>query len=436
MRNLGLLAAMMFASIAAAQSRPLTLLKNIDGANAIAVGVLWSHGYDDDSAVECGLARVLAKCRLERAQRAVPGCLASGLHVGADYGLAFAVVGRADQKRALLFLKALIDEGSGEQWSDDQLALIVARIALAADDAEFLYPGSALLSRARKHLGRGTAIARPPVGIASAIAKLTPSRVREALRLPVPMCVACLGVIDADFAKSVEALPIPRLELSVRGAQACVEVSAGSGVSEVENDRADSPYVSVAFAVPPGRDRAAFALGIEVATARAFRRWRYRGLEQWARAPFVAWSWLHADALVQFSRRGEDPRQLLPGERPEAKASDEVRATKAELEMFLDDLRTVPPSKRELEIARNALRSRWRFAEAGEVSAWASEPATYPGRLQVLLLAAHHGVDVARLDTLTTDSVHAALKRVLQSERGSWHALLPASSLSYGYRRR
>lgn len=435
MRKLGLLVAMMLGSIAAAQSRPMTMLKSVEGANAIAVGVLWSHGYDDDFAEECGLAHVLARCRLQRAQREVPGCLASGLHVGADYGLAFAVVGRADATRALSFLTALLDEGSCE-LSDDELALIVARVALAADDAEFLYPGSVLLSRARKHLGQGTAIARPPAGVAAAIAKLTPDRVRDALRLPVPMCVACLGVIDADLAKAVAALPIPRLELPVRGDLACADVRVDAADSQVENDRADSPYVSVAFAVPAGGDRAAFALGIEVATARAFRRWRYRGLEQRARAPFITWSWLHADALVQFCRRGEDPRQLLPGEHPEALASSEVRATKSELEMFLEDLRTVPPTKDELEISRRALRSRWRFAEAGQVSAWAAEPATYPGRLQLLLLAAHHGVDVARLDTLTTDSVHAALKRVLQSGRGSWHSLLPANSKSYGYRRR
>ena len=435
MRRLRLSVGLLLATSAAAQHAPVYLLERVAGADALAVGVLWSHGYADDQSDECGLAHVLATCRLARANRAVPDCLATGLQVDADCALAFAVVGGGDGKRAEQFLTALLDEGSGE-LRDDDLALITARAALAADDAEFLYPGSVLLSHARRQLGQGTAVAQPPFGVASDIAKLSPGRIRAALREPVPGRVAALGQFDAAFAEAVKALPLPGRERNVRGDVGCIAGVELAAMQELEHDRVDSPYVSVAFAVPVGDERVAFALGVEIATARAFRRWRYRGFEQRARAPFVAWSWMHADAVVQFCRRGENPRQLLPGERPEATAGDETTATRAELEQLLEDLRTVPPSPQELEFSRAALRSRWRFAGPGEASPWAAEPAMYPGRLQVLLLATHHGVDVAKLDSVGPELVHAALKRVLQAKLASWHVLLPANSESYGYRGR
>ena len=435
MRSLNMLASLWLAAVVAAQPHQVVLVKRVDGANALSVGVLWSHGYADDAAGECGLVRVVLSCRLERARRAVPDCLASGMQVHADCGLAFAVVGGGDEKRAMAFLAALLDERQSE-FTDDELALITARVALAADDAEFLYPGSVLLTSAHRQLGRGTAISLPPLGVASAIAQLSPDRVRAALRQPVPVRVACLGQFDAALEAALEALPLPGLQPAVRGDLACPEVDGLEAMTTLEHDRVDSPYVSAAFAVPAGDDRAAFALAMEIATARAFRRWRYRGFEQSARAPFVSWSWVHADPLVQFCRRGENPRQLLPGERPEATAKDEANATKAELQVFLDDLREVPPTGEELGFARAALRSRWRFAAAGESSPWATESAMYPGRLQVLLLAAHHGIDVARLDSVSAASVHEVLQRVLRPDLCSWHALMPANSTSYGYRRR
>ena len=181
MRRLRLSVGLLLATSAAAQHAPVYLLERVAGADALAVGVLWSHGYADDQSDECGLAHVLATCRLARANRAVPDCLATGLQVDADCALAFAVVGGGDGKRAEQFLTALLDEGSGE-LRDDDLALITARAALAADDAEFLYPGSVLLSHARRQLGQGTAVAQPPFGVASDIAKLSPGRIRAALR--------------------------------------------------------------------------------------------------------------------------------------------------------------------------------------------------------------------------------------------------------------
>jgi len=415
-----------------AQTQQLFVLQHVEGANALAVGVLWAHGYADDEASDCGLARVLATRRLDRARRAVPSCLATGMHVGSDYGLVFGVVGRDDRERALQFLNTLLDETT-DASTDDELALTIARVALHADDAEFLYPGSLLASRARKEVGAGTAIERPAAGIAAAIAKLTPARVRAELRRPAPMRVACLGNLDEKLRAGVHKLPVPHLEHPAFAPLLCNERTAAAPVSTQLHDRIDSPYVAAAFALPHGLDRASLAVGVEIATARAFRRWRYRGFEQQARAPFVAWSWLHQDPLLHFCRRGENPRQLLPGERSQANADDEAGATAAELQAYLQDLRTNKPSQQELQLARASLQRRLGFAES---SPWAKEPATYPGRLQVLLLATHHRVAVARLDTVSADSVHAALKQVLAQGRGSWHSLVPANSTSYGYRQR
>ena len=409
---------------------------HIDGATATAIGVLWSHGFDDDDAQVAGLARVVTACRLERVRRLVPDTLASGMRIGNDYSLVFGVVTAGDAELASQFLSTLLAEQSaGEILTDDFVALAVARAALAADDAEFVYPGDVLLARARQHFGRGTAFARPPAGIASAIAKLTPAMVRKAMRVDVPVRMAVLGVVDAALINAIRPLA-PTFATRVRGEFVCADPRALREMTEDRNDRADSPYVSAAFALPADVDRAALAVGVQVATSRAFRRWRMRGMEQQARAPFVTWSWLHADPLLRFCRRGENPARLLPGERPQASLLDEVRATTAELRAFLADLRTVPPSEAELGPARAALRSRLGLPGPGQKSAWASEPATLPGRLQVLLLAAHHGVDVSKIDNVDASQVHAAVKLVLNTERSSWHALLPGQDNVFGYRRR
>ena len=175
---------------------------------------------------------------------------------------------------------------------------------------------------------------------------------------------------------------------------------------------------------------------MQIATNRAFRRWRMRGMEQQARAPFVRWSWLHADPIVQFCRRGEDPRRLLPGEQANGSLKGEVSATTAELKAYLDDLVRLPPTEAELSGAKVALSGRLALPGPGQKYAWASEPATLPGRLQVLLLAAHHDVDVAQIDTLTVAAVHAAVKLVLDPNNASWHGLLPELGREYGYRQR
>ena len=409
----------------------------VDGATATAVGVLWSHGFNDDEEDEAGLARVLAACRLQRVRHAVPGMLASGMLIGGDYALVFGVVAGGESEQSTAVMAALLDEDAhSDVLTDDVIAVAIAQAALAADDAEFVYPGDVLLSLARTRLGHGSSLARPPAGIASSCSSLTPADVRKALRIAVPVRAAVLGALDAATTSSIGKLVPTGNEAKARAQMLCTSPKVENRMSEATNDRLDAPFIAASFALPEALDQAAFALGMQIATNRAFRRWRMRGMEQQARAPFVRWSWLHADPIVQFCRRGESPRRLLPGEQAKGSLTGEISATTAELKVYLDDLVNLPPTEAELDSARVALRGRLALPNSGQKYAWASEPATLPGRLQVLLLTAHHGIDVGEIDTLTVAAVHQAVKSVLDPNGASWHGLLPELGQEYGYRQR
>ena len=93
-------------------------------------------------------------------------------------------------------------------------------------------------------------------------------------------------------------------------------------------------------------------------------------------------------------------------------------------------------ARRTLEAAREALRGRLLLPAPGGEAAWSEEPATYPGRVQVLLLRAHHGVDVARTEAVTGAQVQATLAAALAEERVSWHAVVLRPRDGLGYPRR
>lgn len=423
---------MLLVGIAPSQS-PCTWL-HLDGADATAVGVLFPGGFDDDPKGRSGLAAVVAAARLEQGRRAGGALLASGAQVGADHAIVFAVVGRDDHRNAVAFLEAL--RGDGGDLDDDTLALAIARTALLADDAEHLYPGDVMRTRARRRLGAGTVLARPPRGVADECIALTPAIVRQRLAAETPVRVAALGVVDQRWIEAIGGLPWPQQPCAVAAPRVCQPPRRVPDRTEDVSARADSPYVAVAFAAPPPAQRPAFAIGVEIARARAFRRFDLRGRELFARAPFVSWSWLHQDPLLMLFRRGEDQVQLLPGERPAATVDDEVEATRRELQALLEDLRKLPPSPAEVATARAALRGQLALPGPGEAAPWAKEPATLPGRLQVLLLREHHGVDVAILDGITPEMVAKSLIETLQEQRASWHAMVPRRRDRLGYRRR
>ncbi|MEC8253176.1 MAG: hypothetical protein VX044_08185, partial [Planctomycetota bacterium] len=160
------------------------------------------------------------------------------------------------------------------------------------------------------------------------------------------------------------------------------------------------------------------------------------GRELFARAPFVRWSWLEAEPIVMLYRRGEDPVALLPGQRRRASVADEVAATRRELEALLADLRGRLPSGAELAAARARLLSSVALPGRGELADWVTEPATYPGRLQAMLLAAHHGVDAAALSSATAADVAQVLGAALAPANASWHVVAPRERARFGFRRR
>ncbi|MEO6597231.1 MAG: hypothetical protein ABIP94_21015, partial [Planctomycetota bacterium] len=376
---------------------------------------------DDDASAECGAARVLAECRLERARAEVPGTLASGMQVGADASVVFVVADGSSCARAAAFVEALLDDT--RSIDDDLLARVIARTALAADDAESLYPGLALQSRARLALCSGSA-ARSTAGSARAIQALAPARARELLRVAVPRRGWGLGLLPEALRASLAMALTGPVAIPQNSRTAAAQAIAAPEF--VPHARVDSPFVAAAFLVPSSEQLPAFAIGVEVARARAWRRFRAMGREAMARAPFVSWSWLAGDPLVTFCRRGFDPRKLWPGEQAAADAEAERIAVQAELQGLLEDLRRVPPSAQELASAVRCLEVELAVAPASAGNAvTAGESALLPGRIQARLLAAQRGIDVAALAAVQASELHDVLRSTLAAERAWWGGLMP-----------
>jgi len=384
-----------------AAQAPLWTFHEVPGATRTALAVRWNHGFDDDRADECGAARVLAECRLLRARAAAAGPHDSGLQVHGDASVVFVVVAAADWQRGLSFVQALLDDAS--PLADDDLALAVARTALAADDAAWLYPGPVLGSRARQALLAGTPGARAVAGTAAAVQALGPERVRELLRQPV--AVACVAVGAVPEALRSAGASMPPCAVAERGPAGPAPVGQpGTETGFPTNPRIDAPFVAAAFRVPAPDRLPAFALGLEVARMRAVRSMPPRGEEGLGLAPVVGWSWLAGDPVVLFCRRAKN------GGAPDA--------ARAELEGFLSDLRARPPSAAELDAARRSLQGEFAL---GSAAAGAPKPAVLPaalpGRACLLLLAKDRGIDGAAIAAATGAAVHSALVEALPAVR-------------------
>jgi hypothetical protein len=344
----------------------------------------------------------LAECRLARARRVEPAAAASGVQVFGDATVAFVLVPSAAAGVGLAFCRALLDDTL--PVDDDLVAAAIARAALAADDADWLYPGPVLLGRARRALLLGPA-ARGEAGIAAAVQALEPPRLRDLLRQPVAVTGLGLGAVPADVRAAAAQLPLRAGTAPPRPARA---VSAPPpGVDVQPHARVDGPFAAVAFVVPAAVDRAALAVAVEVARARAARDLRLRGGEARARAPVVAWSWLHDDPLLLFCRRGANGRDLSQPQ--------------AELAALLADLRDRPPTDAERDVAVRTLRAELALAPpplgAGD--------GVLPGRAVAALLAPERGIDDADVTAVTAAAAHAALVAVCDPGRAWRGGLVP-----------
>lgn len=380
-------------------------------SDAVVVAVLWEGGHDTDP-----VAGVLADCRLARARGVVPDLRQTGVRVVGDAAVAFVVArpGQATQQAA--FVRALLDDDG--PLADEVVALAIARVALAADDAAYLYPGQVLAARARAHFGAGP-WASAPLGDPSTIAALAPDDVRSRLRRPVGRRVLGLGAGDdavrpllADVRVAMPAPSVPRPTPTT---------TAGRELRTEVHERIDAPFVAAAFVVADC-DLGPVAVGLQVVRARAQRRFgsRYSGVP--ARAPFVAWSWLDGDPLVLFHRRGVDPLPKLPEEPAQRDAAFAAEVARGQLLALLEEARTLPPTEAELAEAQLRLVAELALASTTTTPLAAS---LLPGRAQALLLGERRGLHADAITRVDAGAVRQALQALLAPERAFWHGLLP-----------
>lgn len=365
-------------------------------ANTVVV-VAYARGFDHDPPTCRGLARVLVGARLAAARAAVDAAN-TGAQVYGDLALAFGEVSPAD---AGAFAAALL--GDARSLPDAELEQVLARAALVADDAAWLYPGQVLETRLRAALLRGPAAAAP-AGDAAALHAATVALVRTELGTALAMRGAWFGAPPASG--SLPALP----ELPWPPAVALPAATPGGPLtlpSEV-HPRLDWPWVGVAFVVPDGLDRPTLALALEVARLRAARRLPWRGPEAAARAPVVGWAWRDGAPLVTFCRLGW---------------RGDAAAAQAELAGLLADLRDQPPTAAELATAAQALAGETAGAPGGLTSAGGD----LVGRALAVELARHRGLAGVEWRNIPAAPVAAALAQVLVDERSAWLHLLPVA---------
>lgn len=383
---------------AALAQEPVWTWNELPGATAIAFAVVFHAGFADDPDDEHGIARALAECRLERARATVPDTLGSGTQVTGDATVAFVLVDAAQAAAGLAFCRALVDEGLAP--SDDAVRLAIARAGLAADDAQFLFPGDVLECAARRAMLAGP-MARPVAGTAGVVAAIDGARLRERLRAPVAFRAVGVGAVSA----SVRAAAASWLARDASPPRA-VELGADPVLAAppAPHARIDGPFVAAAFVVGDAVAGPEIAVAVEVARARAARRWRFRGTEWVARAPAVSWSWTRGEPLVRFCRRGADEA--------------DPAAARADIEGLLADLRERPPSVAEVAAAVRALES-----ECGATGS--ADAPMLPGRAIGAGLARRRGIDPASLAAVTPDGALLAARRAFAPETAWWGSLVP-----------
>ncbi|MCU0865237.1 MAG: hypothetical protein MUC36_15750 [Planctomycetes bacterium] len=396
--------------------------RELPGAGAVAVGVVFEHGVlGPGRAGPPGAAAVLANCRLLLARAAVPSLQNALVHVDDELHCIVGVLPADDPAAAIAFVEALF--GDGAQLGDDQIVREVARLALAADDAAFLFPGDVLHARVRAQLlGRGL-----PRGDSQVLLALTATQVRELLRVPVDHALGGVGPTGPVVA-ALRAWPAPPPDPDGWSLPPAIAAVAGAGAGSEVHARVDAPLVVVAFPVAAAVHRPALAVGLEVLRARAMRvgsGFAPRGNEWMARAPLIAWSWLAGEQLVRFHRRGFDAVQLLRGEvlRGAVDAAAEGRATAAELDSLLAAARATPPTAAEVATAQRTLLGEFGFEVAAErqVDAALLAPWTV-----VHLLGPRRGIEAAAIAAVDVDGVQRALAAVLVESAAARHTLLPA----------
>lgn len=409
-RLIGGVAMVLLTAAASAQSAAAWQFDAVPAARQTVVVLAWQHGFDDDADAQHGLARVLAECRLLRARLAVPAVSDAGVLVLKDVALTFAAL-PAKSAEVVAFATALLDEAL--ELSDDSIARQLARAALLADDAEWLYPGLVFECRARALMFAGQPAGRPVAGSATALQACTVAQVRERLRRPVGVSGHVFG---APVHGELPPLPAAAPRSPVDPAPPVAAEAAWTALTSQVHSRVDGPFVAAAFRWPAGTSLADQALALEVARVRAARQLRLRGGEAMARSPLVGWSWRAGGSVVVFARRGHNGDAPEPAQR--------------ELQALLDDLRHRPPTARELTSAANGLAAETAMPpwSAEQQQLIASSSGALVGRALVAVLVRHRGLQGVDFGAATAAQVHAALRQGLPEQGALWLALVPVPS--------
>ncbi len=392
-------------AVAASAQAPAWHIEVVPGAAQAAVVVVIDRGFDDDAPEECGLARVLAECRLAAARAVVPSGRDTGVVAFGDAMIVHAVLPAGEVG---VFADALL--GAADGLHDDVLARILASVALTADDGAWLFPGQALESRLRQSMFAGQRAARGAAGQAAALHVLPLARVRAALREPF----AATGTV---YGTAVDVAGLPRLPSPPRAIRPrCIAADPPAAMSVATHPRVDGPFVAAAVAAPAEAGWPVFAVAVEVARQRAARRLRLRGGEAMARAPLLAWSWRGDEPLAVFCRRGFD--------------GDPCEPARAELEALFTHLRANPPTTDELTVAKLAL-----VAELSPAPSAVPTAASLLTRAIGATLARRRGAVEADLASVDSATVHAVLVACLRPERLHWAAFVPSAVPPDGPRR-
>ncbi len=394
----------------------------VKGQGADALAVAWPHPTASRPEARRGLAHAAALFRARAADLVLPPGAMTSFEVGED-ATVFAVVLDGEALRlAPRWIGALAAAAAAVPAAADGLAVALARAALAADDAEWLYPGEIFASAARRAFGFASLR-----GSAAELQNLPPATFAAALASPpaAPLRVAIVGggtsrdaVAEALAAIAVATVAAGQESVAASAPNAAVVLPAPEWLP---HPRVDAAYCAAAVAAPRADIR--FALGIAVLRGRADSQFGdNRGRESLARAPFVQFDGLQGDPIVLFCRRS---RGAL------------VDSARGEITSLLDGMLTVPPSGEELRRAQSLLLAEWAVPPWSPVQAQllAEVPPAMRARATALCwlrLRSLDGVVTAAITQATPETVHAAVAPCLAPARRWWTGLVPLPGLLTG----
>ena len=390
----------------------------VPGALRTAVTVALPWGLDDDPAGAAGLAVAAGHYLLLRSAPLLPPAMRAQVEVLGDTTL-FAVLGAPGDTAALLRWASALGGAAVAGDDSDPLQLARARAALLADDAEAVFPGLVLHSRARRALWRGQPEGRWPRGEPTQIQELALDTIRQraAAMAAGETFVQLLGAIDEVALTAASAWPPrPRLRVERDAAVARDLPEAGELLQPLRG--VGGPYVAAAFPAPAaGPGSTSFLLAMAIARLRAASAFRdLRGHELAAQAPAFSYDWLRSDRVVLVTRRGPDGGQLAD--------------TRRELEAQLRQFTARPLDVAELQAAVRRCRAELQLPPypAALQQALRLAPEALPARARVLVLCARRhwpftlGED---LGTLPLGVVQQAFLEALDPARAWFGAVGP-----------